>query len=339
MDIEKIYNQVQEYLNKINFEALWLNFRPLKFALYNQNECFFNGRYIDKTDQFIANTSILFQDEYIAIWNLQEDIPIEILVSKIVHEMFHGFQMKNNEMRWANELEALVKYKYSDENLSIKLKENRLLNELLSSFDSEKYQRLLSLKRYRYEKYNYEYVYESRIQQIEGCANFVELMTLKQIAPVLYNEKIRRMKDDIVYKERFLPIRVIEYEIGALLIVLLTENGLGFETGFTDQPFGVSLIRFVNKFEGYETLVFEKILENYFQKAKNLMNRIISKNEIVEQEEFKLLGINVYNAIYVKPYIYTTYFAMYEKNQKRYQLAGNYVIEIDNGVGKKIYKE
>ena len=147
------------------------------------------------------------------------------------------------------------------------------------------------------------------------------------------------MKDDIVYKERFLPIRVIEYEIGALLIVLLTENGLGFETGFTDQPFGVSLIRFVNKFEGYETLVFEKILENYFQKAKNLMNRIISKNEIVEQEEFKLLGINVYNAIYVKPYIYTTYFAMYEKNQKRYQLAGNYVIEIDNGVGKKIYKE
>lgn len=132
MDIEKIYNQVQEYLNKINFEALWLNFRPLKFALYNQNECFFNGRYIDKTDQFIANTSILFQDEYIAIWNLQEDIPIEILVSKIVHEMFHGFQMKNNEMRWANELEALVKYKYSDENLSIKLKENRLLNELLS---------------------------------------------------------------------------------------------------------------------------------------------------------------------------------------------------------------
>lgn len=69
------------------------------------------------------------------------------------------------------------------------------------------------------------------------------------------------------------------------------------------------------------------------------MNRIISKNEIVEQEEFKLLGINVYNAIYVKPYIYTTYFAMYEKNQKRYQLAGNYVIEIDNGVGKKIYKE
>ena len=49
-------------------------------------------KYIEKTDAFCANTSIVYEGEQIAIWMVQEDLDESVLTSKIVHEMFHGYQ-------------------------------------------------------------------------------------------------------------------------------------------------------------------------------------------------------------------------------------------------------
>ena len=135
MNLRAIHHEVNARIHRVDFSLLWEGFKPLKFALYNENACCFDGEYIDKTDQFLANTAIHYNGEYIAIWRLGEDVPdYDVLTSKIIHEMFHGFQYENKESRFPNELEALQKYSYSVENLTIKLKENHLSTTLTKGY-------------------------------------------------------------------------------------------------------------------------------------------------------------------------------------------------------------
>ena len=90
--LNELYYEINELLKKIDFNNLWDGFKPLKFALYNDKECFYNGEYIEKTDSFLANTSINYQGEVIAIWKVMEEMDPILLTSKMVHEMYHGFQ-------------------------------------------------------------------------------------------------------------------------------------------------------------------------------------------------------------------------------------------------------
>jgi hypothetical protein len=48
--LESLYYEIEALISKVDFEKLWCGFYPLKFALYNADEYFFNGRYIEKTD-------------------------------------------------------------------------------------------------------------------------------------------------------------------------------------------------------------------------------------------------------------------------------------------------
>ena len=74
---------------------------PLKFALFAEERCFFDGRYIEKTDGFCANTAISYQGETIATWRVEGELSLPVLVSKLVHEMFHGFQRLQGWDCWA----------------------------------------------------------------------------------------------------------------------------------------------------------------------------------------------------------------------------------------------
>ena len=106
-----MYYAVEELIKKVDFNKLWPGFEPLKFALYNENECFFDGEFVNKTDEFLANTAIKYNGEMIAIWKLTEEINPVILCSKIIHEMYHGYQNINGESRFPDEFEAIVNYK------------------------------------------------------------------------------------------------------------------------------------------------------------------------------------------------------------------------------------
>ena len=81
-----------------------------------------------------------------------------ILASKIVHEMFHGFQQQNNDSRFPDEIDAIYNYKYSNTNLSLKYRENELLVELSECFNIDKYRELLQIKKYRYDNFKYEFI-------------------------------------------------------------------------------------------------------------------------------------------------------------------------------------
>lgn len=326
-DLKQLYYEIKDYIDKVDFTKLWKGFKPFKFALYNENECFFDGEYIKKTDAFIANTAINFNGEVIAIWNVIEDVNPIVLASKMIHEMFHGYQMVNNESRFPDELDALYHYQYNDENLSIKLEENKLLISLLDKFEKNSFNKLLEYRKYRLDKYHYEYLYEARIEQIEGTANYIEINVLKQLSIDLYLEKLKELKNRLVNKGCFLPIRILCYDIGALLLMVLKDNNISFNGDFNEEAFAFSLVKDIEKKDIDYKLSFSEEINQYFNRAKAIINKAVSNNDIVVEGNYDILGVNVYNAIYYDHYIISIYFLMYGKKDESKIEYGNFVIE------------
>ena len=70
MDLLQSYNAVNAILNTIDFNALFEGFHKYRFALYTSKEIIIDGKIIPYQDGFRGNTSISYEGEYIAIWNL-----------------------------------------------------------------------------------------------------------------------------------------------------------------------------------------------------------------------------------------------------------------------------
>ncbi len=341
MQLEQYYNKIKQLITKIDFNTLWENFKPLKYALYNNKQCFFDGNYIDKTADFLANTSICYKGEYIAIWNMQDDCDANILTSKIVHEMFHGFQMINGETRFPNELEALYQYQYTKENLAIKHRENSLICQLIEKFDQALFNELLSLRKYRLLHFPYEYQYEAMIEQIEGTANYVELNVLKQLSTTDYQNKLNNIINRVTDINSLIPVRIISYDIGALLLMIMRENNIRIIEGFSNIPFAVSMLNGVGPtlnvtFKCEEMSI---VINNYYKKGREIVANALKLNNCVLLGEYKLIGVNIYNAVYLDDYIISTYFLMYEDQGENKILEGNFIIKIkDANTIEAVYK-
>lgn len=100
------------------------------------------------------NTATEYENKMIAIWNIQM-VPVndmDILASCIIHEMFHCFQIENNESRFPNDLKLFM-YPNSIENYALKYQENQILIQVLTKKDILIKQKLLeefySIRKYR----------------------------------------------------------------------------------------------------------------------------------------------------------------------------------------------
>lgn len=339
MKLDELYYKVKASIDKIDFNLLWEGFYPLKFALYNHDECFFNGKYIEKTDAFIGNTSIKYNGEMIAIWHVMEDIDPVILCSKMIHEMFHGFQNIHGESRFPDEIHAIYNYNINDENLSIKLEESKCIHLLIDKFDLEKFNKLLGLRKYRELKFPYEYLYETKIEQIEGTANYIELSVLKQLNKNLYMNKINEMRNRILNPKIFLPIRIISYDVGALLLHVLTANNIKINKDFNKDYFLFENVKNANAYNIFSKESFVEVISDYHLMTKKIIDKSILLNNIISNKEHKILAFNVYNARYLDNYIVTEHFLMYEDNDLPVIKYGNFVLKTDAyGIANRIYQ-
>ena len=333
MNLEKLYGKVAETIEKLDFQKIWPGFLPLKFALYNDKECFFNGHYIEKTDAFCANTSIVYEGESIAIWNVMEELEIPVLASKMVHEMFHGFQFRQEWTCWPNEMEALYRYEYDADHLSLKLYENRLLLDLLDHFDDETYQELLSYRKLRSEKHPYEFSYESKVEEIEGTANYVEWQVLKQLDEQKAARFLDQMREVMMKPDHLFPIRISCYYTGALMIRALAQAGqYSFET--KERPAIMPILQDVLPSDGsfpdqedYRQRIADTI-DAFNEESRSIVETALKKNEIVLNGPYDLLGLNIYNARHYKEYLITTYFLMYLDEGNNKMLPGDFVIRM-----------
>jgi hypothetical protein len=345
MMLQSIYNSIQKRLSQVSFSLLWPGFQPVKFALYNASHCFFDGQYISKTDEFIANTTILFQGEQIAIWKIMDDetsIDVDVLTSKIVHEMFHAFQQLSNEHRYPNELEAVQRYAINHRNLSSKLIEAKLLKTCLQDQSESALDSFLRMRKQRFVEFSYEVTYEAQIEQIEGSAQYVELLTLGQLNAQKGQLAWERVVESIQDPQRYFPIRVVSYAIGAVVLRVLNQQGILKPILNASLPFSLAMI------EGIEPnttpIPRDTTIDEYISTYRAVTNRIIQnalvKNEVVVEGDYPLLGLNVYDARCEEHFVTSTYFVMVEVDGQPKVFNGDFIIELnEHGRVAKVYRQ
>lgn len=334
MDLELLYRQIAENIRSLDFSRIWPGFKPLKFALYDNERCFFDGHWVEKTGDFLANTSIVYNGEQIAIWMVQEELKPSVLTSKLVHEMFHGYQNITGVMAGApNELEALYRYEYKADNLCLKLRENELLLALADRFDPEAFNELLAHRKRRSIGSPYEFTYETKVEEIEGTANYVEWQVLKQLDEAEANALAARMRERLTSPERLFPVRISCYFSGALTVNALHAAGLyrfepslrpallsaleGAAPSNSDLPGRAELARSA-----------ASAAEEYNAETDAMIRSAVEKGNIVLEGPAELKGVNVYNARCRNGFITSTYFLMYNDGKEDKVLPGNFVIEM-----------
>ncbi len=313
MDPEKIYRQVEARLRRLDLSSLHRGFRLFPFALYDDARAFTEGGAIDKPGSFLGNTAIMYNGAWTAVWHLTEEAPDpDILTSKIVHEMLHAFQYASGEKRWADERDALLRYRRDPFNISTRLKEAALMRECLSGDAPAAFGQLLGLRAARRARFPYEYAYEARIEQIEGTAHYVELAALERLDPVKARERWDEVLAAVNDVERSFSVRAVSYLTGAALIACLNRY-TSFDTFRPGPvPFAEAAL------EGVEPRPMpdaDPRVEACLQKKRDEILKVIEetldKNDVALEGDHLLAAWNVYDAFREGPYAVLTHFLGY----------------------------
>ncbi len=332
MDLALLYREIELRIRKVDFSAVWKGFYPLRFAVYTDEQCYFDGNYIEKTDAFCANTAIQWGDEYIAIWNITENPEdMDALAASIIHEMFHAFQRTSGERRFPDEREALFQYRYFADNLSTKRAEAECMRAILEANDLDAYSELLSLRKKRAEDYPYEYEYEARVEQIEGTANFVELSALAQLDEEKGNLAWKRLLDRLALPESYFPIRRICYETGAAMIACIKRCSSIDCEGFRELPFSCEVLAGVNGGAAANDAEMEECLDRYLDETHRMIVSAVEKNDCVLKGEYPLISVNIWDARCEGRYATSNRLLIYADGEEQKVIYGDFVVEVDTG--------
>lgn len=151
--------------------------------------------------------------------------------------------------------------------------------------------------------------------------------------------KNQKMMSSIGKTESLFPIRISLYNSGALLIKLLKEKMVFFNHGFSELPFSVSILDYVD----YTDISYNddneviKSIDHCYQSLDELIDRI-TKNQPIKEGTFEPLGVNVYDAKYYRGYIYTTNSLSY-RDDRDIILYGNFLIQVNGNTIIKIYRD
>jgi len=337
MDIKATYNHVKKAIGGLDFNQLWPGFKAYNFALYDQEKVILNHREIPIDDRFIGNTAIEFEGELIAIWQLNEDLNIDLLVTKMIHEMFHAFQNESKDPRFPNEMQAITQYQYNLEQLNVKLAEHKQIVSLIGDFDKDMFEELLRYRYHRKTHWPYEYAYESQIEVIEGMAQFVELKALKILNKDLYDQSLKRIMTRIVNPTKFFPIRIISYDVGTLLLVLMTENDL--KTPYHLDTQKTLLDDYISDDLRHQiSLEMDKYMRQAYEADKEMIQKVLNQTlknqEPIDEGPMVVKALNIYNARYYKGYVMSQYFIIIEEKGLMY---GDYLFDFDGKLTNKIY--
>ncbi len=329
--LQSLHKAVTEAIASLDFDRIWKDFRPLKFALYNETECCLDGRMIEKTVDFCANTSIVFKGETIAIWMVQETLPIPVLASKLVHEMFHGFQNLCGWDCFPDEMDALYRYAYDAENLSLRLRENELLAQLCRQFDGQKYRTLLQSRKDRSERFPYEFRYEACAEEIEGSANYVEWQALKQLDKTRADALADEMQRTVTCPESFFPIRRSCYFTGAMLIHAMRSAG-EYPFAPKSRPAILPILEHtpacaVPVDPGMYKTVGDAV-SAYLNESRHIIRSAVEKNDVALEGPCELVYVNVYDARCFEEYVTSRFFVSYLENGEQKMLKGNFVVKM-----------
>ena len=164
MELMQACAQVKKRLEQLDFHSFWPGFAPCPFAIYDSEFAVLDGKQMPRPEGFYANTALEHEGRWIAIWKLEEGTDLDILASKLVHEMFHAFQYTRGESRFPKEMEALFTYGMESEYFAMKYEEDLALAGLCEAYLPEGYRHFLKIRAGRKAAYPLQYAYDSAIE-------------------------------------------------------------------------------------------------------------------------------------------------------------------------------
>lgn len=278
--MRKLYEDIVERLNKVDFREIWPGFHPFEFALYNSEWIVLANEELPWNESFVGNTAIQYKGRYIAIWNVEDwenpNVDMDELTADLVHEMFHAYQMTLGEMRFPNDLQMLH-YPEDVQNRVDKYMENRELAKALKEKDcSIRKQHLRSfceLRNQRAQRIGTNIKQEYLVETVEGMAEYAGTSALRMLNPQKYQSRINRYA---AYLEelhmRQLDLRYIGYYSGACFLLLVKEIGHSI----------------VHQIGIEEKSVFEVIYEDWPELEETTKNVMANYKETVETEQVEI---------------------------------------------------
>lgn len=319
--MRKLYEKVNETLNIVSFDEIWKGFTKTNFALYNKKNVFLKDGIIPYDNRFLGNTTIKYEEENLAIWLIEniEEVDYKELVANIVHEMFHSFQISQNESRFPNDIKALS-YPSDLENYQLKYNENIMLVNAINSKEKNKkidiLSQIVTSRKLRLNKFGNLIKYEFIIETIEGSAEYCGTKALKSISNNLYQNRLEKYKEILLSDKKMLfDIRRCCYYWGTLFLLLLDEIEIDFTKEIQGQSLTIfeQIIPLMKSNTIINQIKSEKIDKDFKEerlRKEKLIDDFNSKNPIIYDGEFSICGYDPMNMFKIDNKIFCSNFLL-----------------------------
>lgn len=235
--LKEVWQALDDRLAGIDFEAIWPGFSPVDFALYTPLIMCFKGQISDKPASFMGNTALEYEGSCIAIWDmsytiLEDGESLDRLAANLVHEMFHAFQHRQGDRRFAKDLELLL-YPRDHTLTAWTARESGILAESalyqgegLKERALESLSLVAAIREQKMRLSGGAAINEFRVETTEGLAEYAGYRSLCQLDAKLAAGQLTRYRDQLIKGDYLFDIRRRCYFSGILLAVTVDKAGL-----------------------------------------------------------------------------------------------------------------
>lgn len=339
--MNNLYPRLKTIIDSIDFNKLYKGFKPSKFALYNKKTVYLDNETIDYDERFIGNTAIEYNGETIAIWDLEYRVEDDqVFASKIIHEMFHVYQMNQHETRFPDVFSG-INYNYDKSNMSWKYGETMYLVEAFKEQSLIAFQKFISSRRDRSLQYTHETEYEAKIETAEGMARYVELQALFLLNNETFNIEMKKLIHNISIISNYLPIRSTCYDIGVLLLITAKRQNfeIHHEIGKEARTiFQILSDTFPENMTYEMRIINTEFIDVYYKQMEERIQKILTSHYKVIPCD-KISGLDPMNTFKVKHYYIFKHFVRIKCGNQESNIFGETLGVLDeSGNVKKIYK-
>ena len=340
MNLLKLYTAVNSIIDTVDFNALFEGFHKYRFALYTSEEIIIDGKIIPYQDGFRGNTSIFYEGEYIAIWNMEFDSidDPEQLAYCLIHEMFHCHQYTNSETRYPSDFE-LLNYPDDVENFVKKYNENRYLADAYEQRDIELLRKFAYIRDIRCKIYPSMVCQELKAETLEGMAEYIGLKALEHISAEKYHAIVSDYLEKLKSESNLLfDVRRISYFTGTIFFLCLEQFGFLINNIFDSKETAYEQNRIDITDVTAEIVSYSFILNNYKklrQEKRAKVENHIKHSKYIESDAF-ICGYDPMNMFRIDDVVFCSYFVCINENDEVKTINSAVALKLAEGSNQSI---
>lgn len=340
MDLKTIYQETEKRIQCLNFDAIFPGFRPYLFAVYNGQEVCMHGKLMPYEECFCGNTAINYHGEYLAIWDVECDPPVDMdsFAASLVHEMFHCHQFSCGEERFPSDL-AILAHPGNLEYFSILFHENQYLADAFVQGDLHAAERVAAYRKQRQRLDPVLTEQQLKTETIEGMAEYAGLRALRMLNPGAFSCLTERYLQILRANDsRILDIRRISYYTGAIYFLMLEKLGKSVVNDFKSKVLAYEQNPVDADTEAEPVPACPELEQNYhaFTQERQATLSAFLKNARYLHRNGVICGYDPMNMFRLKNLVYCSHFVRISENGKEQNFFVPVALKMADGSERRI---